>query len=104
MNVHCLKNLCDNNTGFTHECMFGITEDVIRKAKEENSSMCPILRKEVMEVYNEVAKVVVSEIVEKLENLYPVNPYTNDFSNGRDYANGQAIKVAKKVGGLNETN
>lgn len=104
MNIHCNKNLCDNNTGFTHECMFWITEDVIRKAKEENSSMCPTLRKEVMELYNEFAKVITTDIIDKLEEVSFVDIDETYIDDGqRMLFLYDAIEIIKKVGKINET-
>lgn len=42
------------------------------------------------------------QIVDKLKNLYALNPYPNPFSNGRDYANIRAINLVKEECGINE--
>ena len=42
------------------------------------------------------------QIVDKLKNLYPLNPYPNPFSNGRDYANIRAINLVKEECGISE--
>lgn len=112
MNIHCLKNLCDNNTGFTQECMFAITEDVIRKAKEEKSSMCPFLRKEVLKIYKEIANVIVDDIVDSLEKELKladeekrrcVNENALQFDSAKGYATGvyNSIEIVKEVVGGN---
>ena len=46
--ISCNKVNCDHNTGFTHECMFGVDEDTIRVAKDRNSNMCNTLRVQVL--------------------------------------------------------
>ena len=43
-------------------------------------------------------------IIERLRNQYPVNPYPNEFSNGRDMANSKAIQIVEEEGGLNKDN
>ena len=47
-NLKCDAYTCSNNTGFTHECMFGVTNDLILRAKSDNS-MCNLLRHKVLE-------------------------------------------------------
>ena len=42
----------------------------------------------------------IQDIVERLKSLYLVNPYPNEFSNGRDYANNRAIEIVEEVGGI----
>ena len=40
----------------------------------------------------------VEKVVAELENAYPINPYPNNFSNGRDMAIGKAIEIVRKGG------
>ena len=47
MNIHC-TNRCDNNTGFG-ECMWGVNEDLIKRAKS-GKSMCEYLKSQVLEL------------------------------------------------------
>lgn len=52
-NIKCNIVSCDNNTGFTNECMYGITDDLI-KCAESGEPMCEVLRAKVLkEVKNE---------------------------------------------------
>ena len=48
----------------------------------------------------EIIRKPMERIIERLKNLYPINPYPNPFSNGRDYANGRAIQIVKEEGGM----
>ncbi len=50
----------------------------------------------------EIIRKAFERVVERLENLYPINPYPNPFSNGRDYANGRAIQIVKEECGISE--
>ena len=43
---------------------------------------------------------VLQRIVERLKNQYPVNPYPNEFTNGRNMANSKAIQIVKEEGGI----
>lgn len=47
MNITCNKFSCDNNTGFDNTCMFGVTEDLIERARS-GEPMCEKLRTEVL--------------------------------------------------------
>jgi hypothetical protein len=38
------------------------------------------------------------KVVAELKNAYPINPYPNDFSNGRDMAIRNAIDIVRKGG------
>ena len=40
----------------------------------------------------------VEKVVAELENAHPINPYPNDFSNGRDMAIKNAIGIVRKGG------
>ena len=40
----------------------------------------------------------IEKVVAELENAYPINPYPNDFSNGRDMAIRKAISIVKAGG------
>ena len=42
----------------------------------------------------------VEKVVAELKKAYPINPYPNDFSNGRDMAIGRAIDIVRKGGAL----
>lgn len=46
-NIKCNIVSCDNNTGFTKECMYGITDDLI-KCAESNEPMCDVLKAKVL--------------------------------------------------------
>ena len=35
-------------------------------------------------------------ILEQLENAFPINPYPNEFSNGRDFGIKKAIEIVKE--------
>lgn len=51
--IKCNIVSCDNNTGFTNECIYGITDDLI-KCAESGEPMCDVLRAKVLkEVRNE---------------------------------------------------
>lgn len=43
----------------------------------------------------------IKKIIEELKNKYPINPYPNEFSNGRNLGNQNALKVIMDVSGLN---
>lgn len=45
----------------------------------------------------------IENVVAELENAYPINPYPNDFSNGRDMAIRNAINIVRKGGVENES-
>ncbi len=47
----CKEISCDHNTGFTEECMYGISEELIERAKSDKP-MCDILRNEVIKDVN----------------------------------------------------
>lgn len=57
-------------------------------------------KEEAIEIWN--TRKPMQEILERLKSLYLVNPYPNEFSNGRDYANNRAIEIVKEVGGMND--
>ena len=42
-NIKCNIVSCDNNIGFTNECMYGITDD-LTKCAESGEPMCDVLR------------------------------------------------------------
>ena len=41
-------------------------------------------------------------ILEQLENAFPINPYPNEFSNGRDFGIKKAIEIVREEGGMND--
>ena len=43
----------------------------------------------------------IKKIIEELKNKYPINPYPNEFSNGRNLGNQNALKEIRDVSGLN---
>lgn len=43
----------------------------------------------------------IKKIIEELKNKYPISPYPNEFSNGRNLGNQNALKVIMDVSGLN---
>lgn len=47
MNVKCYRIGCDNNTGFTKECMYGVTDDLIDYVKQ-GKPICEDLREKVL--------------------------------------------------------
>ena len=40
---------------------------------------------------------LIKKIIEELKNKYPINPYPNEFSNGRNLGNQNALKVIEEV-------
>lgn len=42
----------------------------------------------------------ISNVVAELEDVFPINPYPNEFTNGRDFAIKKAIDIVRK-GGIN---
>lgn len=52
MNVKCYRIDCDNNTGFTKECMYGRIDDLINYAKS-GKPMCEDLREKVLRLCKE---------------------------------------------------
>ena len=41
----------------------------------------------------------VEAVVAELEDVFPINPYPNEFTNGRDFAIKKAIDIVRKGGG-----
>lgn len=66
MNLHCNKRGCSHNTGFEYSCMYGISADLIRHAKNGNS-MCEHLRQQILELEKMFCKAMTDRIVERLE-------------------------------------
>lgn len=40
----------------------------------------------------------IEKVVAELEEAYPINPYPNEFTNGRDLAIKKAIEIVRKGG------
>lgn len=57
-NIKCNIVSCDNNTGFTNECMYGITDDLIKTAKDPKKKMCRFLRMSVLEFIDKDTEVI----------------------------------------------
>ena len=55
-NVPCNNIMCDHNTGFTNECMWGITDDLI-KCAVSGEPMCDVLRAKVLRNLREEGKI-----------------------------------------------
>ena len=52
MNVECCLTGCDHNTGFTKECMYGVTDELIDYVKS-GKPMCEDLRDKILELCKE---------------------------------------------------
>ena len=74
--VSCLKDDCNGNSDY-------LKYDSVKEAVEAWNTRKPMER-----------------IIERLRNQYPVNPYPNEFSNGRDMANSKAIQIVEEEGGV----
>ena len=55
MNISCNKTGCDHNTGFDNTCMFGITKDLIERARS-GEPMCEHLRTQVLALVDDDKK------------------------------------------------
>ena len=66
MNIQCDKTMCNNNTGFTFECMYPIKAGLIKRAKHDEM-MCPVLRNKILEAEEEYRSAFVEELTERLE-------------------------------------
>lgn len=60
MNFPCEKTWCDNNTGLTNECMFGMSKDLVKHAKS-GKPMCECLRDKVLKEIKELEEVLKDE-------------------------------------------
>lgn len=87
-------SFADNPSNFELEETYAIRRFCF-KLQEEMKEQPTLDEKEIIRKCGE-------QIVDKLKNLYALNPYPNLFSNGRDYANIRAINLVKEECGINE--
>ena len=52
----------------------------------------------IMEIDEQPTAYDVDNVVAELKEAFPINPYPNEFTNGRDFAIKKAIEVVRKGG------